>query len=151
MGKARSLEITPKSQEVLDNLPDDNCIESEQSIPLVGRVAAGEPIEAIEQQDCLSLNSCFRTDADTFALEVKGDSMIEEGIYDGDHIICRKTQIANNGQLVVAIVDNENATLKRFYREKDCVRLQPANENYQPIYTNNCRIEAIVVGLIRKY
>ena len=86
-----------------------------------------------------------------FALRVQGDSMIDDGIQNGDHVICRKTAVADNGQLVIAIVDNENATLKRFHKERRSVRLQPANDNYQPIYSDNCRIEAVVVGLIRKF
>jgi repressor LexA len=77
--------------------------------------------------------------------------MIDEDIQQGDYVICRKSHIADDGQLVVAIVDEENATLKRFYREKNRVRLQPANDNYQPIYSDNCRIEAVVIGLIRKF
>ena len=77
--------------------------------------------------------------------------MIDENIYDGDYVICRKASIAQNGQLVVAIVDDENATLKKFYKEKTKVRLQPANDNYQPIYSDNCRIEAVVLGLVRKF
>jgi repressor LexA len=82
---------------------------------------------------------------------VTGDSMIDEGIHDGDYVMCRRSATANNGQLVIAIIDNENATLKKFYKEKTNVRLQPANDNYQPIYSNNCRIEAVVVGLVRKF
>jgi len=77
--------------------------------------------------------------------------MINEDIRQGDYVICRRTRIADDGQLVVAIVDDENATLKRFHKEKDRARLQPANDNYMPIYTDNCRIEAIVIGLIRTF
>ncbi len=87
---------------------------------------------------------------DTFALEVRGDSMIGEDIREGDYVICRRKAVAENGRLVVAIVDDENATLKRFYREKDRVRLEPANGDYDPIYSDNCRIEGVVVGLVRK-
>ena len=72
-------------------------------------------------------------------------------IRDGDYVICRRTPLADNGQLVIAIVDNENATLKRFYRQKSHARLQPANDDYDPIYSDNCRIEAVVVGLVRKF
>jgi repressor LexA len=122
-----------------------------EGIPLLGRVAAGEPIEAIEQSERLSLSSYFGMEDETFALEVIGESMIEEDIRSGDYVICRKTQVARDGQLVIAIVDNESATLKRFYREKNCVRLQPANKDFTPIYSDNCRIEAVVVGLVRKF
>jgi repressor LexA len=119
-------------------------------IPLAGRVAAGVPLEAVENAESLSLSSCFGTGNDIFALEVKGDSMIDEDIHEGDYVICRRSAVANDGQLVVAIVDDENATLKRFYKEKTRARLQPANDDYQPIYSDNCRIEAVVVGLVRR-
>jgi repressor LexA len=152
-GKARSLKLTSKARKLLsrfaDNNPDD-ADEQSGGIPLAGRVAAGLPIEAIENKELFSLSSHFGTDENTFALEVRGDSMTGDGIYDGDYVICRKSSVAGNGQLVIAIVDNENATLKRFYKEKSCVRLQPANDAYEPIYSENCRIEAVVVGLVRK-
>ena len=108
------------------------------------------PVEAIENKEYFSLESCFGNTGDIFALEVKGDSMIGEDIHEGDYVICKRTAVASNGQLVVAIVDNEDATLKRFYREKIKVRLQPANVNYEPIYSDNCRIEGVVIGLVRK-
>ena len=152
-GRARSLKLTSKSQELLNRLTDDRLnAQSSQStgIPLVGRVAAGAPIEAIEDKDHLSLGSHFGTGDDVFALEVAGDSMVDDDIRNGDYIICRRSPVANNGQLVIAIVDNEEATLKRFYKEKTLARLQPANEDYDPIYTEACRIEAVVVGLVRK-
>jgi len=109
------------------------------------------PVEAVENIDSLSLNSCFGTDDDIFALEVSGESMIDEDIQPGDYVICRRSSAAHDGQLVVAIVDDENATLKRFYKEKSRARLQPANDNFQPIYSKNCRIEAVVIGLVRKF
>ena len=86
-----------------------------------------------------------------FALRVSGDSMIEENIRPGDFVICRRADVAENGQIVVALVDDGQATLKRFYREKDRARLQPANCRYDPIYSESCRIEAVVVGLLRKF
>jgi repressor LexA len=120
-------------------------------IPLAGSVAAGVPVEAVENIELLSLASAFGSGDDIFALEVNGDSMIDEDIRRGDYVICRRSHVADDGQLVVAIVDDENATLKRFYKEKNRARLQPANDDYQPIYTDNCRIEAIVIGLVRKF
>ncbi len=154
-GKARSLSLTSKAQKLLKGLAGQskgrNLQNDEAGIPLVGTVAAGEPIEAIENRDCLSLSSYFAYGDQTFALEVKGDSMIDDGICDGDVVICRRSEVADNGQMVVAIVDDENATLKRFYKEKTRARLQPANENYAPIYSDNCRIEAVVVGLVRRF
>jgi repressor LexA len=151
---ARSLNLTSKAQKLLnclDNEISNPCSRLSTSIPLAGRVAAGAPIEAIENLESLSLNSCFGNSDDIFALEVKGDSMTNDGILDGDFVICRRYSTADNGQLVVAIVDDENATLKRFYKEKSAVRLQPANDDYDPIYSDNCRIEAVVVGLLRKF
>ena len=121
------------------------------AIPLAGTVAAGVPIEAVENTESLSLNSCFGSGDDIFALEVRGDSMIGEDIHEGDYVICRRQSTAHNSQLVVAIVDEENATLKRFYKEKTRARLQPANDAYEPIYSDNCRIEAIVIGLVRRF
>ena len=117
---------------------------------LAGCMAAGSPLHAIENCDTLSLESYFGIDDDTFALEVRGDSMIDEDIQDGDYVVCRRRSTAENGRLVVAIVDDDNATLKRFHKEDARVRLDPANDRYEPIYSDNCRIEAVVVGLVRK-
>jgi repressor LexA len=152
--KARSLKVSSRAQELLSCLTDQSFHSHSTElagIPLSGRVAAGMPLEAVESVECLSLSSCFGTGDDIFALEVKGDSMVNEDIHEGDYVICRRRSVADDGQLVVAIVDNENATLKRFYREKNQARLQPANDDYQPIYSDNCRIEAIVVGLVRRF
>ncbi|MHC4264504.1 MAG: transcriptional repressor LexA [Planctomycetota bacterium] len=146
-GKARSLVLTPKAQELLERVSEGS---EDDAIPLSGRVAAGLPIEAIENTDSISIKSEFGSSDDIFALEVKGDSMVGEDVRDGDTVICRKQATASNGQLVVAIIDEDNATLKRFYKEDGQARLQPANEEYEPIYSNNCRIEAVVIGLIRK-
>jgi repressor LexA len=118
---------------------------------LLGRVAAGRPIEAVEDRQSVSLGDLFGTADDVFALEVVGDSMIEEGIDSGDYVVCRRSQNADDGELVVAIMGEEEVTLKRFFLEKDRVRLQPANEAYDPIYSNNCKIEAVVIGLLHRY
>ncbi len=149
-GRARSLNLTSKAQELLDQLADnDEC--SPATVPLVGTVAAGAPIEAVEDTQLLSLSSHFAPDDNIFALKVKGNSMLGDDIRDGDYVICRRSPLAENGQLVVAIVDDDNATIKRFYKEKTQVRLQPSNDKYGPIYLDNCRIEAVVVGLLRKF
>jgi repressor LexA len=153
LGRARSLNLTSRAQKLLRNLDDHNSNPYHPfptGIPLTGRVAAGVPIEAIENKDDLSLSSLFGNGNDTFALEVIGDSMIDDDIRSGDYVVCRRSKVANNGQLVVAIVDNENATLKRFYKEENYVRLQPSNDDYNPIWSANCRIEAVVVGLVRR-
>jgi repressor LexA len=151
--KARSLTLSPAACKLLSSLAERKFSRGPQEpagIPLAGRVAAGAPVEAVQNVQSLSLACCFGSGDDLFALEVVGDSMIDEDIREGDYVICRRSRVAENGQLVVAIVDEENATLKRFYKERDRARLQPANDDYQPIYSDNCRIEAVVVGLVRK-
>jgi len=152
-GKARSLKLTSAAQELLSRVEPRSSPDQagrHTSIPLLGVVAAGAPIEAVENAERLSLESYFAIDDNTYALEVRGDSMIDADIRNGDYVVCRRRCAAEDGQLVVAIVDNENATLKRFYREDSRVRLEPANDDYDPIYSTNCRIEAVVVGLVRK-
>jgi len=149
--KARSLKTSSKAQELLSSFSEPDFVRQSDGIPLAGQVAAGLPLEAVENTESLSLNSCFGTDGDIFALEVNGESMINENIHPGDYIICRRSSTAHNGQLVVAVVDEENATLKRFYKEKNRARLEPANDNFQPIYSKNCRIKAVVIGLVRKF
>jgi repressor LexA len=152
--RARSLKLTSKAQELLNCLDNDGsnpCSQPPAGIPLVGKVAAGSPIEAIEDTELLSLSSHFGNSDDIFALKVTGDSMAGADIRDGDYVICRRSPVADNGQLVIAIIDEKEATLKRFYREKSQVRLQPANDNYEPIYSEDCRIEAVVIGLVRKF
>jgi repressor LexA len=162
---ARSLTLTAKSRGLLKRLTGHSCGTAGQNpdgIPLAGVVAAGLPIEAVENRDNLSINSFFGSASDVFALEVRGDSMVGENIREGDYIICKRAAVATDGQLVVAIVDNENATLKRFYKEPPSspsatpwqggrARLQPANDTYEPIYSENCRIEGVVIGLVRKF
>jgi repressor LexA len=152
-GKARSLRLTSKGQNLLSGPGEDGLDlpgQPVEDIPLVGAVAAGLPIEAIEDRDCLSLAGCFGRSDGLFALKVTGDSMIGEDIRDGDYVICRRQAVADDGALVVAILDNESATLKRFYKEKGRARLEPANDDCEIIYSDDCRIEGVVVGLVRK-
>lgn len=152
-GRARCLKLTSRGRGLLEHIdaaepePDDW---QPAGVPLLGQIAAGLPREAVENVECLSLETCFGLGGDLFALEVSGDSMIEDNIEPGDYVICRRTNVADNGDLVVALVDEDEATLKRYYREADHIRLEPANANYRPIRTNNCRIEGIVVGLVRR-
>jgi len=125
-------------------------------LPLVGFIAAGKPIDALEDSyetvtvspDMVSsVKKCF-------VLQVRGDSMIDEGIFNGDYVVIQKQDTAENGDIVVALIDNGFATLKSYYREKDGkVRLQPANPNMDPIYTteDNLLIQGKVTGVIRKY
>jgi repressor LexA len=153
-GRARSLRLTPQGRRVLRHTPPHEDPEEEgphTGVPLLGRVAAGVPVETVENKENMSLRSCFGTGDDLFALQVRGDSMIEEDIRSGDYVICRRAERAENGALVVALVNEGQATVKRFYREEDKARLQPANPEYAPIYSDNCRIEAVVIGLLRKF
>jgi repressor LexA len=152
-GRARSLRLTSRGRKLLSLSGGRRLAEGEAgqgAIPLAGRVVAGLPVEAIEGRDSLSLDSCFGMGDGLFALQVAGDSMIEEGIRAGDYVICRRTEIAQNGDIVVALLDEAEATLKRFYKEDECVRLQPANAEYEPVYSCNCLIQGVVVGLVRK-
>jgi repressor LexA len=151
--KARSSRPTPKAQKLLKytRTNSQQQFPRPQGIPLLGKVAAGKPVETFENRETLSLPDCFGNSDDVFALEVSGNSMLEEGICDGDYIICRKTQTARNGQIVVALTENEDTTLKKFYRGNSRVRLQPANKDYEPIFTNDCRIQAVAVGLLKKF
>lgn len=123
------------------------------SIPLLGRVAAGRPIEAIEGSDTIEVPASLLRKANSYALRVAGDSMMEEGILDGDIILVEERPEPRIGEVVVATVDGE-ATVKRFYREKNgSVRLQPSNSAYKPILVEdgNLKIRGAVVGLIRRY
>ena len=141
--KARSLQL---SDEVV--LPEEQ--QRPTRIPLAGRIAAGSPIEAIEQNESVDLEELFSGERKTFCLKVAGDSMIDEQIRDGDYVICEERSDARNGETVVALLDSGEATLKKFYREKGRIRLQPANAAYAPIIVDNVRIQGVVVGVIRK-
>lgn len=120
-------------------------------LPLVGRIAAGSPIEAVEDREFLDLEELFVSPHETFVLRVKGDSMIDDGIADGDYVVLEKRETARDGETVVALLEEDEATLKQFFREPDGVRLQPANPNYKPIKTKHVRIQGVVVGVIRRY
>ena len=123
------------------------------AIPLLGRIAAGAPVEAIANPEVLNFAD-FAGDSNTFALEVRGDSMIEDHICSGDYVLVEKTEAVRNGEIVVALVDNTEATLKRYYSEPDGrVRLQPANAAMAPIYVDpaNLQIQGRVLAVMRKY
>jgi repressor LexA len=137
-GSARSLQLTPSWE--------DRVFE----IPLVGSIAAGRPIEAIRTNETIEIPRDMMG-PNVFALKVSGDSMIDDGIMDGDYVIIEKTNNPKNGDIVVALIDNENVTLKRFFREKTRIRLQPANKNYKPIYTRKAFVQGRVKGVIRKF
>ncbi len=119
-------------------------------VPLVGNVAAGEPILAEENiTDTISLPTDIVGDAPSFMLSVRGESMIEAGINDGDYVVVKEQPVANNGDIVVAIIE-DGATVKRFYREKNHIRLQPENSSMEPIITTDCQIAGKVVAVFRR-
>src|ERR1700682_4213759 len=122
-------------------------------LPLMGRIAAGRPLEAVEEHETLSLGEFARSEK-TFALQVKGSSMIDDHILNGDYVVVEPTQVANPGEIVVALVGNDDATLKRFYREPGGkIRLQPANSEMAPMIfpAADVKIQGRVVGVLRKY
>ncbi|SNS94586.1 repressor LexA [Sphingomonas laterariae] len=122
-------------------------------IPLHGRIAAGLPIEALEGQSSLSVPAALLGPGDHYALEVSGDSMVEAGILDGDFALIRRTDTARDGEIVVALIDDAEATLKYFRREGAMVRLDPANRAYDPMRyrPNQVRVQGRLAGLIRRY
>jgi repressor LexA len=148
--QSRSLDLGPKyMQEMRPRAESPATLE----IPLAGRIAAGAPVEAIEQHETLKFGD-FVNNPDLFALQVRGDSMIEDHICDGDLVLVEKTQEVHDGDIVVALVDGTEATLKRFYREPgDRARLQPANSTLQPLYIpmSNLQIQGRLLAVMRKY
>ena len=139
--RARSLELSSQVE-----FPDET---NRAGLPLVGTIAAGEPIEAIEQSETVDVGQLFSTSSHAFALKVRGDSMLDEQIRDGDLVIVEPRETASDGQTVVALLEGGEATLKKFYREPGRFRLQPANPAFEPIYTRDMRIQGIVVGVLR--
>lgn len=140
-GQMRSVELTEKS----------NIFTKGVELPLIGSIAAGEPIEAIQDRDTISVPIELLPNLNCYVLQVKGDSMIDDGILDGDYVIVERNFYPENGDTVVALVDNDNATLKRYYREKTRIRLQPANKKMRPLYARNPVIQGIVRGVLRRY
>lgn len=120
-----------------------------KGLPLAGRIAAGVLHEAIEQTERVDFEAMF-SQKNLFVLEVTGDSMIEAQIADGDFVVVRKQRTARDGQIVVALTEEGEATLKRFYLEKNRVRLEPANSLMKPIYVKNVKLLGVVVGVVRK-
>lgn len=148
MGFIRRDPTKPRAIDVLDETPwrQKELI----PVPLVGRVTAGQPILAVENiEETYPLPTELVGKDDTFMLAVQGDSMIEAGILDGDYVIVRVQRTANNGDIIVALVDEEGATVKRFYKDKDIIRLQPENSLLEPIYAQNVTILGKVIGVFR--
>ncbi len=148
--QSRSLEIAPKYyEEQRQHRQAPHGFE----LPLLGRIAAGSPVEAIAGQDTLNFAD-FAGDPNTYALQVRGESMIEDHICDGDYVLVERATEARDGDIVVALVDGTETTLKRFYDEPgDRVRLQPANSAMQPIYLpkGSVAIQGKVLAVLRKY
>jgi repressor LexA len=124
--------------------PDDD-----RGMPLVGRIAAGVLHEAVEQQERIELGEMF-VGKDLIALQVSGDSMIEDQIADGDYVILKRQRTARKGQIVVAETDEGEATLKRWFPESNRIRLEPANSSMKPIYVRNAKVLGVLVGVVRK-
>ena len=143
--KFRTIELNVPNEYSKNN---DSVVE----VPLLGKVAAGNPIEAIENPDNYSSlpKELIPQNNEVFTLEVNGESMINVGIFDGDIVIVKKQNVANNGEIVVALTDENEVTLKRFYKEKDHIRLQPENDFLDPIILPNVKILGKAIGLYRK-
>ena len=134
------------------DLMEDNPWRNTVLVPLIGTVAAGIPISAeenIEETFALPTN-LLGTKDDTFMLRVKGESMINIGIFDGDYVIVRQQNTARDGQVVVALVNQEDATVKRYFKEKDCIKLVPENDNMEPFYEKDVQVLGIVIGVYRQ-
>lgn len=150
--KSRSISLSPEYSQM--KTPTVNVTTPSFSkivdVPLVGNVAAGEPILAEENiTDRMSLPTDIVGDAPSFMLSVRGESMIEAGINDGDYVVVKEQPVANNGDIVVAIID-DGATVKRFYKEKGHIRLQPENSSMDPIIVSDCLIAGKVVAVFRR-
>jgi repressor LexA len=139
--RSRSIDLTPERK--------GSAI---QDIPLMGRIAAGRPLEAMEYRDSLSLNDIVDNKA-VFALEVSGESMRDDHIMHGDYVLVEKAQTARQGEIVVALVDGSETTLKHYFLEGDTVRLQPANSEMEPIFVPAAQvaIQGRVLAIIRKF
>ncbi len=146
------IEFSPNIPRSIELKNIENIWSKAIELPLVGLITAGEPIEAIEENEMISIpSSLVRQKKESFVLKVNGRSMIEEGILDGDFVIIEKNTAPRNGDIVVALLNNNYATLKKFFRESDRIRLQPANSSMKPIYYKNPVIQGIVRGVIRKF
>jgi repressor LexA len=146
--RSRSIDVLPPRGRMKQSMN----LASPLTLPLVGRIAAGRPVETLENPTTISLAD-FTGSKDVFVLEVSGESMQDEHIVDGDYVLVEKVNTARNGEIVVALVDGSETTLKRFYREGDRIRLQPSNAAMQPILVPaaSVQIQGRVIGVLRKY
>jgi repressor LexA len=144
--KARSLEIVADGR-----LPDE---ERSTKLPLLGNIAAGSPIEAVENREEIDLEQMFASRQGVYVLRVRGESMIDDHLCDGDYVVIERRDNPRNGEQVVALLDTGEATLKRFYKESGGkIRLQPANKTMEPriVDAERCRIQGVVIGVLRSY
>ena len=145
-GYLKKIENQPRSIKLNEKTKKSDLVK----IPLLGIIAAGEPIEAIEDKETIKVpKSQLSKSGEHFALRVGGDSMIDEGIFNGDIVVIRRQPVAENGETVVALINDNEVTLKKIYREKNRFRLQPANPNLKPIFTKELIIQGKVVSVIR--
>jgi repressor LexA len=146
--RSRSIDLLPPK----GRLKQAMAVNTTMVLPLLGRIAAGQPIEAVSNPETISLADFVRS-KEVFVLEVRGDSMQDEAILNGDYVLVEKSKTAYNGEIVVALVDGTDATLKRFYREGDHIRLQPSNAAMKPIIVPaaTVQIQGKVIGVLRKY
>ena len=147
--QSRSIEVMQLPKPIREQVLERHVVE----LPLAGRIAAGRPLEAVEEHETISLAD-FARGQNTYVLQVQGESMRDDHILDGDFIVVEQTQVANAGEIVVALVGEDQATVKRFYREPGGkIRLQPANSQMSPIIVQatDVKIQGRVVGVLRKY
>ncbi|GAB6932146.1 MAG TPA: transcriptional repressor LexA [Calditerricola sp.] len=142
----------PRAIEILDVDPPAAAEVETTLVPVLGKVTAGQPIEAIENvEETFPLPKDWVNNDTVFMLRVEGNSMINAGIFDGDLVIVRQQPVANNGDIVVALTPDGEATVKRFYKEKTCVRLQPENDEMDPILLPEVKILGKVIGVLRRF
>lgn len=144
------LQKAPAKTRAINVLDDRYKRDKFEQVPLLGNIAAGTPITAVENIEEVYDLPTKLFQGELFMLTVKGTSMIDVGIFNGDKVIIRKTETADNGEIVAALIDDE-ATVKRFYKEKDYIRLHPENQQFEDIIVNDCKILGKIVGLIRQY
>jgi repressor LexA len=151
--RSRSIDVLPPRGRMKQAMAMAAAAAAPLSLPLLGRIAAGRPVEALENPETISLADFTRSSRDVFVLEVRGDSMQDEAILDGDYILVEKTNVVRDGEIVVALVDGTETTLKRIYKEADRVRLQPSNAGMQPILVPAAavQVQGRVIGVLRKY
>jgi repressor LexA len=148
---ARSLRLTKPAKKLLERLSSAKVSShGDAMISLLGCVSAGYGIETATDDQTIGLSELFGRTDNLFALQVRGDSMINAGIMEGDYLICKHTRAAENGQVVIALLERRKATVKRFFLDKKSVRLAPANDAFEPIFSTDCQIQALVIGLVRR-